>query len=205
MKRVFTSISVILICLLSMQSSAVTHVISQSGFSFSPIGLSCNVGDVIRWEWSGGSHTTTSASVPQGAATWDSDLDAGTPSFEYTVQVAGTYAYFCAIHVQSNMVGAFMASAPASIKTIVNTNRDMTVGLEMGAKTLYIRLDGGEAVNGAIKIYDITGKVAATIYEGNFGSEEKLYEYDGNALGRGIYFVRFEAGNKVVTRKIMLN
>jgi len=205
MKRLFTPIIALFVCMISLQSMAVTHVISQSGFSFSPIGLSCNVGDVIRWEWSAGSHTTTSASVPQGAATWDSDLDAGTPSFEYTVEVAGTYTYFCALHVQSNMVGAFQADAPASIKTVVNSNRDMTVGLEMGSKTMHIHLDGGDAISGAIRIYDITGKVAATVFEGNFGSEEKLYQYDGSNLGRGIYFVRFETGAKVITRKIMLN
>lgn len=205
MKRIVTPIIALLFSLLSLQSVAVTHVISQNGFAFSPIGLSCNVGDVIRWEWSSGSHTTSSASIPQGAAPWDSDLDDGTPFFEYNIEIAGTYTYFCALHVNSNMVGAFQASAPATIKTYVNTNRDMTVGMEMGSKTLHIRLDGGESVNGAIKIYDITGKVAATVFEGNFGSEEKLYQYDGNALGRGLYFVRFENGSKVITRKIMLN
>jgi len=103
------------------------------------------------------------------------------------------------------MTGAFDAAIASSIEPTLTSQRDMLVGLEMGSKTLHIRLDGGAALEGAIRIYDITGKVAATLFEGNFGSEEKQYEYDGNALGRGLYFVRLETDAKVITRKIMLN
>ncbi len=164
------------------------------------------VGDVIRWEWTSGVHTTTSASVPQGAASWDADLTQAFPLYEYTVEVQGTYAYFCSLHVSSGMAGAFIASVPASITpSLNNTPREMMVGLEMDSKTLHITLKGGETTNGAIKIYDLTEKVIATIYEGSLGLEEKRITYDAALLGRGIYFVRLEEENKVITRKIMIN
>lgn len=205
LKKITSYLSLLLLSVMPSFVSAETVVVTQSGFAFSPQGFTCNVGDVIRWEWTGGTHNTMSASVPAGAATWQSDLDQATQFFEYTVEVAGTYAYVCSFHAQSGMAGAFQASAPTSVKPVLSSNRDMTVGVELGSKTIHIRLDGGADASGAIHIYDLTGKQAATIYQGNFGTEEKSYTYDAAALGRGIYFVRFETNAKVITRKIMLD
>jgi len=206
MKTFFTRTSFVFVVLfMSAKAQAVTHVVTQSNLTFSPSTFTCNVGDVVRWEWTSGSHTTQSFMVPQGASSWDADLTQGTPFFEYTVQVAGHYTYSCPLHAIDQMTGAFDATVASSVEPILASPRYMKVGIELGSKMLHISTAGGESVNGAIKVYDIAGKSAATVFEGNFGSGEKLFEYDGNALGRGLYFVRFEAGNNVVTRKIMLN
>src|SRR6218665_2781862 len=122
MKSSFTRFFVFaLFACFGMKSFAETHIISHTEVAFSPINFNCIVGDVIRWEWSSGFHNTTSATVPQGAATWDSDLSQALPVFEYTVEVPGTYGYFCPFHISVGMAGAFIASLPVSVKPTLNT------------------------------------------------------------------------------------
>ncbi len=204
-KKITFFVCLLMLSLVSSRVSAETITVTQSGFTFSPVWVDCNVGDVIRWEWTAGTHNTSSASIPEGAAFWNAPLTQSAQSFEYTIQVAGSYTYSCNVHSNINMQGGFMASEPTSVKPVLSSNRDMTVGVELGSKTLHVRLDGGSEANGAIYVYDLTGKQAATIYQGSFGTEEKSYTYDAAVLGRGIYFVRFETNSKVITRKIMLD
>lgn len=204
-KKITPYLFFLLFGLTASVASAETHVITQTGTAFSPTTFSCQIGDIVRWQWTGGTHNTISATVPAGAVGWDEILTAASPTFEYTITTAGTYAYYCSLHLQAQMAGAFIVEEPTSVKPVLSSNRDMTVGVEIGSKTLHIRLDGGAEASGALQVYDLTGKQAATIYQGNFGTEEKSYTYDAGALGRGIYFVRFETNAKVITRKIMLD
>jgi len=77
--------------------------------SFSPASMNVSVGDTVRWTIVSGFHTTTSTSVPAGAATWDQPISPFSPTYEYIVTKAGTYNYQCTPH---GFTGAFNASAP---------------------------------------------------------------------------------------------
>jgi len=77
---------------------ATTHIIQVANCQFTPSTVNAVVGDTIQWTWVNGGHTTTSTSVPQGADTWDSPMDASNKTFTYTLTVAGTYAYHCIPH-----------------------------------------------------------------------------------------------------------
>src|SRR5205823_7768905 len=68
-------------------------------------------GDIVRFTWVDGFHTTTSTSVPAGAATWDHNLDNSNPTFDYTITVAGSYSYQCNPHAALGMVGTFSVAA----------------------------------------------------------------------------------------------
>jgi plastocyanin len=59
---------------------------------------SINQGDTITWQNVNGTHDTTSANIPAGAATWASGSISGTGSFSRTFTVVGNYRYFCSIH-----------------------------------------------------------------------------------------------------------
>ena len=99
------------ICCIAASSFATTHTITASGTSFTPSsGVTVNLGDTVKWVLAGGSHTSTSTSVPSGAATWDHTLSS-TP-FIYVPTVVGTYAYQCNFHFSMGMTGTF---------TVVNT------------------------------------------------------------------------------------
>ncbi len=108
MKSIFILFIVIFSSMIS--SAAKKFTITVSNFQFSPSNLNVSVGDTVSWVWESGSHTTTSTSIPAGAANWDSPISTTSTTFEYVITVPGTYNYWCAIH-QLAMVGAINASS----------------------------------------------------------------------------------------------
>jgi plastocyanin len=82
----------------------------QSGTSVSTI----HVGDTVQWVWMGGPHSTTSGSCMAGGyyggttcgpdAQWDSGVRSPSYTFSYKFTEAGTFRYFCEVHLGS-MVG----------------------------------------------------------------------------------------------------
>lgn len=94
----------------SLSIHAITHMVSVQSNQFIPATLNVTVGDVIQWNIVDGSfHTTTSLGIPAGAASWDSPVDPGTPTFSYTVNSTGVYNYHCRFH--GGMTGSFTAAA----------------------------------------------------------------------------------------------
>lgn len=145
MKKLFLTGLLGIIFLLHAQ--AAKHIITASGTSFSPNNIpNVIVGDTIRWEWVNNSHTTTSVSVPPGAATWDNPLNSGSPSFEYPVTVAGTYNYKCIPHESFGMTGTFTAIVPAAKHVILATalifSPDVVAGVEVGDTIRWEWVDG---------------------------------------------------------------
>lgn len=81
-------------------SFATTHVIQVSNYQFSPASLNVNVGDTIQWTWTQGFHTTTSTTIPAGAAAWDAPMTSSNTTFLYKITAAGTYNYLCSPHAE---------------------------------------------------------------------------------------------------------
>ena len=109
---------------------AVTHTVTVQNYNFNPSSLNVEVGDIVKWVWVNGSHTTTSTSVPAGATSWDSPLNSGNQTFSYTVTTAGTYNYHCTPHAGMGMVASFVATAAANnlVVTPPNQNVNATAG-----------------------------------------------------------------------------
>ncbi|MEP6596586.1 MAG: T9SS type A sorting domain-containing protein [Ginsengibacter sp.] len=121
------AIIVMLVCMASfnLKSSATTFTVNVANFQFSVTDIpNVVVGDVIKWVWVSGTHTTTSTAVPAGAGTWDAGISAGSSSFQYTVTIPGTYSYMCSIH--PSMTATFTASNVVPVRfsdfNIVNEN-----------------------------------------------------------------------------------
>src|SRR5215208_5326782 len=101
MKSYYT---LLIILLLHFTSFATTWNVSVANFSFSPTTINAIVGDVIKFNWVSGSHTTTcgtalsGTSLPAGASGWDADIDISNKTFSYTVTEVGTYLYGCTPH-----------------------------------------------------------------------------------------------------------
>jgi plastocyanin len=79
-------------------AKAATINVSVTDFAFTPLSFTVQVGDTVVWTLTSGSHTTTSTSVPAGAASWDYTFTGPGDTFSYIVQVEGVYEYWCAIH-----------------------------------------------------------------------------------------------------------
>jgi plastocyanin len=104
---------------------AVTHTVQVGNYYFNPSSLNVEVGDIVKWVWVQGSHTTTSSSIPAGAASWDELITSGNQTYSYTVTTAGTYNYVCTPHAGMGMVGSFIATAAANTLTVTPSNQNV--------------------------------------------------------------------------------
>jgi len=75
-------------------------------FAFSPLSITVNVGDTVRWTNTGTfAHTSTSGAVwPTWDGIWDSGPLFNGQSFSFTFTQPGTFPYFCLPHGFSGTV-----------------------------------------------------------------------------------------------------
>ncbi|MFN0243344.1 MAG: plastocyanin/azurin family copper-binding protein [Planctomycetota bacterium] len=109
------SLSFALSCVTSSADAAIV-VVTQSGFGFSPQDITIQVGDTVRWQWTGGIHTVTEGTdgTIDGNEAFHSPLTNGTQVFDVVFDTAflaanpkpcNFYDYFCQNHFASNMKG----------------------------------------------------------------------------------------------------
>jgi plastocyanin len=111
------------------EAGAVKWNVQVSNFAFTPSNLpNVNVGDTIRWQWVSGVHTTTSSSIPAGAATWDNLISSTAQVYEYKVTVSGTYNYVCTPHLPG-MIATFVASGVLPTLNISPSNQNVNAGM----------------------------------------------------------------------------
>jgi plastocyanin len=194
----------IFICImaLAMQMSATVHIVNQQGFTFSPADLTVIVGDTVRFRWNNGSHNTIATMVPAGAATWNSPLNSGSQSYDYEVTVAGNYEYHCSFH--SGQDGVFTAvSNPTNLNSVKPAISEMNVRMAASG-SLVINMQNASGNRVTVTMLDITGREVATLYQGTVASEDFTIRHDVASFQRGIYFVRFQEGARVTTRKVLV-
>lgn len=127
-KFTFAFLALILLAGIAFNTSlfAVTHTVQVGNYYFNPSTLNVEVGDIVKWVWVNGSHTTTSSSIPAGAASWDSPINSGNQTYSYTVTVAGTYNYVCTPHAAMGQTGTFTATAPPPTLTVSPSNQNVS-------------------------------------------------------------------------------
>lgn len=113
MKQTLRAITSSLCLLAATGAGATIHTINVSSNVFTPSSLTASLGDTIRWVWQNGSHTTTSTTIPTGAAAWNAVSNNTNPVFQYVPAVAGTYNYICQPHQALGMVGTFTVTCSA--------------------------------------------------------------------------------------------
>lgn len=130
-KSTFSIYAMLLMAGMVIQVSlfATIHTVLVGNYYFNPSSLNVTVGDTIKWQWVNGTHTTTSSSIPPGAATWDQPISSTFQVYEYKVTVAGTYNYVCTPHVAMGMIASFVANNPANLTVLPpSQNVPSTVG-----------------------------------------------------------------------------
>ena len=89
---------------------AKTWTVNTINNVFVPADLTLQPGDVVRWVWEGGIHTTTSGvGGPDGL--WDAPIDSANTSFQHTFNTPGTFYYFCRFHIALGMNGSITVSS----------------------------------------------------------------------------------------------
>lgn len=101
-----------------------THVVTTSGFSFSPADITIEVGDTVMWtNLQIGFHNVAETDFPPStSSTNNGGFFSGPPgtqaTFLHTFNVAGQFAYVCETHTLSGMFGTVTVQ-PAAIGTPV--------------------------------------------------------------------------------------
>lgn len=187
---------------------ATTWTVNTSDFVFTPANLpNVFVGDTIKWVWiSGMHHTTTSAIIPQGAATWDAPLHASATTFSYVVTVAGTYNYVCTPHA-SVMVGSFTANIIGI--TPIGSEVPNKFSLSQNYPNPFnpvtdIKFDIAKSSFVKLTVMNILGQEVDALVNENLAAGSYKFDWNASALPSGIYFYKLEAEGFVETKKMML-
>ncbi len=183
-------ISITFLLLISLSSYSAVVVIYQDYSYFVPSNVSVNVGDVVRWVWTDGSHTTTSKTIPAGAQPWDSPLNASKTSFEYTVTVAGEYSYVCSIHESMGMTGSFTAGVSSGIDKF-----DLQEVISLYPNPALSFINVKTSSNGEIQLSDVLGRSIRNYQLSELPLSQDSYRLDLNDLAEGIYVVSFLPAN----------
>lgn len=99
-----------------------------SSWFFDPIGLHVEPDTTITWVNMSGQHSTTAyeegnsiasvTRIPDGADAWHSGtLTRSGETFEHTLEIEGTYDYFCVPHKSFGMVGRVVVGDPGGPTT----------------------------------------------------------------------------------------
>ena len=183
---IFFSISLLLI----LHSPAQIHTVIQSGNSFSPQTLQVQVGDTVRWVWTGGSHTTTSVNVPVGASTWNSPLNSTVTTFDYVVDFPGTYNYVCVPHQSMGMTGTIEVLLPTAIEE--QQVEGMFVFPNPFKEIISVRLPQESQIAKGIVVWDITGKIIHT----DFSGFEMSCDLNTESWNSGTYVLNVYVGSE---------
>lgn len=203
MKKLYKILSLSLCLLAGMPNvKAETHLITVQDFMFIPSNLSVVVGDTVVWAWLSGSHTTTSTTVPSGAATWNATLNSGNPGFMYEVTEPGTYTYRCVPHAGMGMTGTFNAT-PTGIEQISAPVLNLNSNFVNSELEFNYSLMSSSHVK--ITLYDLTGKDVRTLVNENLQAGlHSRNEYVGD-LPKGIYILNLVASGNAASRKITIH
>ena len=176
---------------------ATVHTVHVQDFSFNPASMSVIVGDTVRWVRMEGTHTTTSGVIPFGATAWDSDLDAGTVTFDYKVLMAGTYNYVCTPHAGNGMVGVFTASTAIGLSEV--SPEDIRAYPNPFTDAFFV--ETGDAKDVKVMIYDLLGKQVTDYIPEAVSGKIKV---EAGRLTPGIYMVVVKGGEGLNEKTIRL-
>jgi plastocyanin len=122
----FAVLSVVALALLvfagAAEAATRTVTVSSNRFTDAVSGNSTSTiaaGDTIMWNWSSGTHTSTSGSCSGGCTpngTWDSGIKSS-GSFPFTFPTAGTFTYYCEVHgamMQGTVIVQSTGTAPVA-------------------------------------------------------------------------------------------
>ncbi|HRE10297.1 MAG TPA: T9SS type A sorting domain-containing protein [Ignavibacteria bacterium] len=203
-----TQVFAFLLLAWSFNTFATTWNVNVQNFSFSPANLpNVFVGDTIKWTWiNGDHHTTTSATIPQGAATWDAPLHSGNQVFSYVVTVAGSYHYVCTPHFPgmegdftANIIGISQIGSEVPVKYSLLQNYpnpfNPVTNIEFSVpKASFVKLT----------VMNFLGQQVGSLVNEQLAAGNYRYDWNAYDLPSGTYFYRLETAEFSETKKMIL-
>jgi plastocyanin len=194
----------LLFSLTGMYTYATRYVIQVQNFSFTPDSIgTVKIGDTIHWEWVGGSHTTTSTSIPFGATAWDHPLDAANTGFDYVPALVGVYHYKCTPHESMGMVATFTVISANSVAGIPPVSGILIYPNPFVDNITFRVTTTDDIYIKDLKVYDITGKVIREVtYVTRPDFPEKTVNLSDLPVGL-MFFVFMDNYDRIYTHRVI--
>ena len=161
------------------------------------------IGDTIRWIWVEGHHIVgpvNTSDIPNGAAKWNATIDAGNYSFDYTVTVVGSYYYDChpaTPHGENAYI------------VVTGTNREQQYNALSALSSAFPNPSNGKfqftiddsliTQNSKIEIFNLKGQI---IYTSIITKTTSFIDLSNQK--NGTYFIRFNNGEAILAKKIII-
>jgi plastocyanin len=211
-----TSLAAILLAALAAATPALAaiHVVTQSGFGFAPKDIVIGVGDTVRWDWTGGSHTVTngaSLADPALGTLFDAALNTSNRTFSYTFTAPGTVPYLCRPHAGGGMTGTVVVQAASAVDQVPARGSLALAGAPnpFNPRTI-ITYALPEAAGVRLSVYDMAGRLVRVLADGavrDAGRHETTWDGiggDGLAAAAGVYVVTVDAAGLRESIKLTL-
>ncbi len=182
--------------MIAVAASANKLTITVQDFKFTPADATIALGDTVLFTWINGSHTTTSRTIPAGAAAWDHPMTAASTSFQYVSTVAGVYNYVCVPHESMGHVGKFTVTGGTGISDYDLGKTALDVFPNPASSKLSIVFKESKKAF-TVAVTDITGRMVIAPRTVNAAGTT----LDISHLPEGMYITRIEQEGKTLLRK----
>jgi len=192
----------------SLQGFSTTHIVNNSGFTFSPSSISINLGDTVSFEIA-----SIHFVVEVDQSTWNSNGNTSNGGFQtpdgggivVPTQV-GTYYYVCGFHYSLGMKGIITVVAPTGVNdprgTLPQTyeltqnypnpfNPSTIISYQLPAESVV-----------RISVVNIQGSEVATLVDGPEPGGYHSIRWSAVNFASGLYFCRMEATSRVDPRLV---
>jgi len=143
-------------------------------------------------------HTTTSKTIPSGAASWDQLMDSEHTTFVYVPTVPGVYNYVCTPHEAMGQVGTFTVNGGTGISTYQQAKSVFDLYPNPAADKLTLSLQK-EYKDASVILSDIAGR--KILFRHRLSGRAEL---DIAGVPDGLYFVNVIVGNERYVRKLTI-
>ncbi len=184
MKQTFTFI--LALCLSILSYSQTTWDVNVQFPAFTPSNLVIEVGDIVEWTNSSGSHNVngTLTTFPNNPEGFGNSVGAGW-TFSHTFSIAGSYDYRCDPHFASGMTGTITVIDPLGVEEIVLADFSIYPNPNNGQFTIVNDGVDGEYL---LELMDVTGKVVYA-NQMHMNTNERT-EISSSDVTTGIYLVK---------------
>lgn len=183
--------------------SQTTYDVAVQNFSFSPQSRTINVGDIVKWTNTSGTHNVRANdnsfySGPAAPAPW---------TFTHTFTTAGEFPYYCEPHASMGMTGTITVQNP------VGVDDEEFLADQFELKQNYpnpfnpstkIKFVVPYTSFVSIKVYDVIGNEVATLVNEVKSAGNYDVEFSAENLPSGTYVYQLITGGFIQSKKMTL-
>ncbi len=184
------------ICAVNAQT---THELNwERNFTTPASDLTIETGDTVRWTWTDAVPHTVDSDDGSTETFESAQLSGMGQTFSYTFLEEGSNPYSCGVHGPASMSGTITVENGLSIDEFSNSK--LVMSPNPVSTELNIQLPSNFN-KGTISIFNITGKQVLNQFVAEGINELSL---DITPLISGMYLVRYEFGDQVETKKLIV-